>query len=128
MTKTAALIATITLALGVWISGHRATIDDARADTATARDGAIDRNVDRAVDRAVDGASPTPLVAPTDEPSAIAMGSWCEGKYDCYASGKKFSFGDRTVIGFADVESCPLTTTLGDNSWWKLIPGSCSCK
>lgn len=54
-------------------------------------------------------------------------GGFCEGTYDCFADGSRFKIGDRTRIGFYGHETCPGSTTLGDGSSWRLVPGSCNC-
>ena len=54
-------------------------------------------------------------------------GQFCEGSYDCITPGTIFKEGDRTNIGFYQVETCPPNTTLDDGSSWRLRPGSCNC-
>jgi hypothetical protein len=54
-------------------------------------------------------------------------GTHCEGTYDCFSDGTIFKIGTRSRIGFWEVETCPGSTTLGDGSQWRLIPGTCKC-
>jgi hypothetical protein len=54
-------------------------------------------------------------------------GQFCEGSYDCITPGSIYQAGDRTTIGFYQVETCPPNTTLGDGSSWRLRPGTCNC-
>ena len=59
--------------------------------------------------------------------SLRGRGQFCQGTYDCITGGSIYSPGDRTTIGFWQVENCPPNTTLGDGSSWRLRPGTCDC-
>ena len=61
--------------------------------------------------------------------SAITFGkTHCEGLYNCAGGGTIFKVGDRSIIGFWNVHTCPGTTTLGDGSVWNLVPLTCKCE
>jgi hypothetical protein len=53
-----------------------------------------------------------------------SFASFVEGTYDCFVAGTLFDIGRRETIGFYRA-TCPGTTTLGDGSSWRLVPGSC---
>ena len=66
------------------------------------------------------------LILPDGMPEGPAAAGFCEGTYECFIDGTTFSIGDRSTIGFYR-ETCPGSTSLGDGSHWRLIPGTCRC-
>ena len=57
-----------------------------------------------------------------------AGGTHCEGLYNCTGSGGLYTVGDRSIVGFWGVHTCPGSATLGDNSTWTLVPLTCKCE